>query len=86
MTIDKAIRYPVKKNGTTFFPKQKKDPSKVARGPEVSGIPKHFGKGKHRVDLAYITPDEAKLLTDLDIFNNKFKCWRYYRKFIWKYW
>lgn len=67
MTINKAIRYPVKKNGTTFFPKQKKDPSKVARGPEVSGIPKHFGKGKHRVDLAYITPDEAKLLTDLDM-------------------
>ena len=67
MTIDKAIRYPIKKNGTTFFPKQKKDPSKVARGPEVSGIPKHFGKGKHRVDLAYITPDEAKLLTDLDM-------------------
>ncbi len=45
----------------------KNDPSKVARGPEVSGVPKHFGLGKHRVDLAYITPDEAKLLENLDM-------------------
>ena len=45
----------------------KNDPSKVARGPEVSGVPKHFGLGKHRVDLAYITPDEAKLLKNLDM-------------------
>ena len=45
----------------------KNDPSKVARGPEVTGVPKHFGLGKHRVDLAYITPDEAKLLENLDM-------------------
>jgi len=45
----------------------KKDPAKVARGPEVNGIPRHFGKGKHKVDLAYITEPEAALLKALDI-------------------
>jgi len=45
----------------------KKDPAKIARGPEVNGIPRHFGKGKHKVDLAYITEPEAALLKALDI-------------------
>jgi len=49
------------------FPRQQQDPSQIARGPEVSNIPRHFGEGKHRVDLAYITPEEADLLSSLDM-------------------
>jgi len=44
-----------------------KDPAQIARGPEVSGIPRYFGKGKHKVQLAYITDPEAGILKALDI-------------------
>ena len=44
-----------------------KDPAQIARGPEVSGIPRYFGKGEHKVQLAYITDPEAELLKKLDL-------------------
>ena len=47
-----------------------KDPAQIARGPEVSGIPRYFGKGKHKVQLAYITDPEAGILKALDIHNS----------------
>ena len=30
-------------------------------------VPRFYGAGDHKVQLAYITPDEAKLLADLDL-------------------
>ena len=30
-------------------------------------IPRFYGAGKHKVELAYITPDEANLLADMDL-------------------
>ena len=44
-----------------------KDPAQIARGPEVSGVPRYFGKGEHKVQLAYITDPEAELLKKLDL-------------------
>jgi hypothetical protein len=49
------------------IPAFKKDPAQVNRGPEVSGIPRYFGKGEHKVNLAYITEPEAQLLKNLDL-------------------
>ena len=49
------------------IPSFKKDPAQVNRGPEVSGIPRYFGEGEHKVDLAYITEPEAQLLKNLDL-------------------
>ena len=36
----------------------------------VSGIPRAYGLGEHRVELAYITPEEAKLLEKLDLYDS----------------
>ena len=33
-------------------------------------VPRFYGAGDHKVQLAYITPDEAKLLADLDLHNS----------------
>ncbi len=33
-------------------------------------VPKFYGAGKHKVQLAYITPAEAELLADLDLHNS----------------
>ena len=52
------------------IPAFKKDPAQVNRGPEVSGIPRYFGEGEHKVDLAYITEPEAQLLKNLDLHNS----------------
>ena len=30
-------------------------------------VPRFYGAGKHKVELAYITPDEANLLADMDL-------------------
>ena len=49
------------------IPSFKKDPAQVNRGPEVSDIPRYFGEGEHKVDLAYITEPEAQLLKNLDL-------------------
>jgi hypothetical protein len=39
-------------------------------GPTVSNVPREFGKGEHFVKLAYITPDEAKLLKKVDMYDS----------------
>ena len=33
-------------------------------------VPRFYGAGKHKVQLAYITPDEANLLAELDLHNS----------------
>ena len=43
------------------------DPAQVNRGPEVNGVPRYFGEGEHKVQLAYITDPEAELLKELDL-------------------
>jgi len=39
-------------------------------GPTVSNVPREFGEGEHFVKLAYITPDEAKLLKKVDMYDS----------------
>ena len=39
-------------------------------GPTVSNVPREFGEGEHFVKLAYITPDEAKLLKKIDMYDS----------------
>tara|TARA_B110000211_G_scaffold65311_1_gene75211 strand:+ start:21 stop:1517 length:1497 start_codon:yes stop_codon:yes gene_type:complete len=47
------------------------DPAQVNRGPEVNGVPRYFGEGEHKVQLAYITDPEAELLKELDLHDSK---------------
>lgn len=39
-------------------------------GPMVNDVPREFGEGEHFVKLAYITPDEAKLLKKVDMYDS----------------
>ena len=39
-------------------------------GPTVNNVPREFGEGEHFVKLAYITPDEAKLLKKIDMYDS----------------
>ena len=53
--------------------KQKKDDlqKKVGYvGPMVGDVPREFGEGEHFVQLAYITPDEAAILKELDLYGS----------------
>ena len=39
-------------------------------GPMVGDVPREFGEGDHFVQLAYITPDEAAILKELDLYGS----------------
>lgn len=39
-------------------------------GPMVDDVPREFGEGEHFVQLAYITPDEAAILKELDLYGS----------------
>ena len=39
-------------------------------GPMVGDVPREFGEGEHFVQLAYITPDEANILKELDLYGS----------------
>ena len=39
-------------------------------GPMVGDVPREFGEGEHFVQLAYITPDEAAILKEIDLYGS----------------
>jgi hypothetical protein len=37
---------------------------------EGKNVPESYGQGDHHVELAYITPEEARILADMDIYDS----------------